>query len=212
MHATGDSSGVAWAEPFEMKWNVLRTVNVHSQRDRALITGGGFFYSEHRATGAIGTLPQQPHNRGSRKRRGIRWEAIRVKEPLKWSLLSRNTCDDCRALHGLADCLGGARHWRPRAGEPRQRPWRLTVHLCRSTGIWSVFGSLLFFTPTCSNSKGHCILVERNSLAQNRDSYWLGFLRQWAARLKAEWKSEGANYTAFISLHQGLMVVNCKVR
>jgi len=38
-----------------MKWNVLRTVNVNSQRDCALLTGG-FFYSEHRATGAIGTL------------------------------------------------------------------------------------------------------------------------------------------------------------
>jgi len=61
-----------------MKWNVLRTVNVNSQRDRALFTGGGLFYSEHRATGAIGTLCQRPHNRGSRKRRGIRWAAIIV--------------------------------------------------------------------------------------------------------------------------------------
>jgi len=34
-----------------MKLNVLRTVDVHSQKDRALFIGGGFFYSEHRATG-----------------------------------------------------------------------------------------------------------------------------------------------------------------
>jgi len=39
-----------------MKWKVLRTVNVHNQRNHALLTGGGFFYSEQRATGAIGTL------------------------------------------------------------------------------------------------------------------------------------------------------------
>jgi len=32
---------------------------VQSRRDFALLTGGGFFYSEHRATGAIGTLFQK---------------------------------------------------------------------------------------------------------------------------------------------------------
>jgi len=36
--------------------DILRTVNVQSQWDCALLTEGGFFYSEHRATGASGTL------------------------------------------------------------------------------------------------------------------------------------------------------------
>jgi len=51
------------------KWNlnVLRTVNAHSQGDRALFTGGGFFF----IASTIDTLPQRPHNRGSSKRRGI---------------------------------------------------------------------------------------------------------------------------------------------
>jgi len=46
---------------------------------RVKVIGGGFFYSEYRAPEAIGTLPHRPHNRSSRKRREIPFEAIKVR-------------------------------------------------------------------------------------------------------------------------------------